>query len=405
MLIFHASVMGLSLVRMTDSTSNLEPAALRPGPADRLPALDGLRGLAVIWVVLHNTTDILPGTLHGASLMLAFLVHSGWIGVQLFFALSGFLITGNLLDTQRAANYFSAFYARRALRILPLYYTVLIVLLIVSPSLHIGRQLSLWLFAVNWTHAEPYGFGHFWSLAVEEQFYLFWPLIVLRLSPRRLASACVVIALSALVMRGVMVLAGASSWTIYTATTSRLDALALGGAGACLLRIPAAQAWLASRLTQVNLAALAVFVVGVPMTRAFDTDAIRCQILGYTLLAICCATLVTTAAAGDESAHPALVSRILRWPPLRSCGKYSYAIYIFHQLIHKLLGEPWMISKFAGHPPAYAVYLYSLSIGLVSFGAAFLSYHLLEKRFLALKRLFAPRFAPAAAHAHNSAKP
>ncbi len=175
---------------VAESTPTLERAVQPERSSERLPALDGIRGLAIIWVVLHNTTDLLPPALHGASHVLAFLVHLGWIGVGLFFALSGFLITGSLLDTQRASNYFHVFYARRALRILPLYYTVLILLLIIAPALHNGptllratlpEQLSLWLFIVNWTHSAPYGFGHFWSLAVEEQFYIFWPFIVHRL--------------------------------------------------------------------------------------------------------------------------------------------------------------------------------------------------------------------------------
>lgn len=387
---------------MATSAHNLERAVQRRVGGARIPALDGVRGLAIIWVVLHNTTDLLPPALHGASYMLAFLVHPGWIGVQLFFALSGFLITRNLLDTQRATNYFRAFYARRALRILPLYYAVLILLLIVAPELHLGppllhatlkEQLSLWFFTVNWTHAAPYGFAHFWSLAVEEQFYLFWPLIVHRLSARGLIAVCACIAMTALMMRGIMVFNGANSWTVYTATTSRLDALALGGAGACLLRIPSARAWLDSRLTLVSFGALALFVVGVPFTRAYDMEALRCQIFGYTLLALCCAMFVTLAALGDGRATPAIMTRILRWAPFRACGKYSYAIYVFHQLIHKIWGEPWLISTFGSQPSARIVYLYSLTIGLVSFGAAYLSYHLLEKHFLSRKYLFAPRIA------------
>jgi peptidoglycan/LPS O-acetylase OafA/YrhL len=235
---------------MASSTPNLEQPVQRANYSRLLPALDGIRGLAIIWVVLHNTTDHLPPTLHGASRVLALLLHPGWIGVQLFFALSGFLITAGLLDTQRATNYFSAFYARRGLRILPLYYIVLLLLLIVAPALHLDptllrtnmqEQLSLWLFTVNWTHVAPYGFGHFWSLSIEEQFYLFWPFIVHRLSARRLFAVCVYIAMSALVMRGIMVFSGASSWAVYTATTSRLDALALGVVVACILRIPSGQ--------------------------------------------------------------------------------------------------------------------------------------------------------------------
>jgi peptidoglycan/LPS O-acetylase OafA/YrhL len=380
--------------------------ALRPVPeqtrSGHLPALDGIRGLAIIWVVLYNTTNLLPPIEHGAWHLLAYLVHPGWIGVQLFFALSGFLITGALLDSQRATNYFRAFYARRALRILPLYYTVLILLLIVAPALHLAptllradlkEQLSLWLFIVNWTHTAPYGFAHFWSLAVEEQFYLVWPFVVHRLSVRRLFAVCICMAPIALIARCIMIYSGANSWAVYAATTSRLDVLALGGAGACLLRIPAARAWLAARLTAVNLAALALFVVSIPLARTYDADAIQCQIFGYTLLALCCATLVTTAAESDAQARHIVLGRILGWGPLRSCGKYSYAIYIFHQLIHKLLGEPWMVSKFGGHPPALAVYAYSLTIGLVSFCAAFLSYQLLERHFLALKHLFVAQTA------------
>jgi peptidoglycan/LPS O-acetylase OafA/YrhL len=377
------------------------PTSLR-GAGERVPALDGIRGVAIIWVVLHNTTDLLPPSLHGIWHALAFLVHPGWIGVQLFFALSGFLITGGLLDTQSATNYFRAFYARRALRILPLYYTVLILLLIVAPLLHLAptqlhadakQQLSLWLFIVNWTHAEPYGFGHFWSLAVEEQFYLFWPFIVHRRPPRRLFKTCVYIAVISLVGRCVMVFSGATSQTVYTATISHLDALALGGAGACLSRIPAARTWLASRLSAIDVTALALFAVGFPITRAYAPDTLQCEIFGFSLLAICCAALVTSAVAGGEQARQTLIARALGWSFLRYWGKYSYAIYVFHQLIHKLLGEPWLVSRFGSQPPAHIVYAYSLFIGLVSFCAALLSYHVLEKPFLALKSLFRPRVA------------
>ena len=143
----------------------------------------------------------------------------------------------------------------------------------------------------------------------------------------------------------------------------------------------------------MSVCALALFVIGFPITHAYNLDTIQCQSLGFSLLALCCAALVTAAAAGGEQASRTTLARVLSWPPLRSWGKYSYGIYIFHQLIHKLVGEPWMLSRFDGHPPAPAVYAYSLVIGLVGFCAAFLSYHGLEKRFLALKILFPPRIA------------
>jgi peptidoglycan/LPS O-acetylase OafA/YrhL len=160
------------------------------GSARYIPALDGIRGLAIVWVVLHNATDISMAPASGVFRALGLLTHTGWIGVQLFFALSGFLITGGLLDTQRSAHYFRDFYAKRALRILPLYYGVLFALLVVVPlipafsaSISSEGQASLWLFTVNWTHTAPYGFAHFWSLAIEEQFYILWPLVVWRLTP------------------------------------------------------------------------------------------------------------------------------------------------------------------------------------------------------------------------------
>jgi peptidoglycan/LPS O-acetylase OafA/YrhL len=395
-------------VSMAGAIPDFDPTAHPASSDGHLLPLDGIRGLAIIWVVLHNTTDLLPATLHGASHLVAFLVHPGWIGVQLFFALSGFLITRSLLETQSAANYFRAFYARRALRILPLYYTVLTLLLILAPEFHLGpfvlhttlkERLSLWLFIVNWTQSAPYGFGHFWSLAIEEQFYLFWPFIVRRLPARRLFVICVCVALIGFAIRGAMALSGASSWTVYTATTSRLDALALGGAGACLLRIPAARARLASQTSAINVVTFVLFIVGVPITHAYDTDALRCQIFGYTLLALCCATLVTTAAVDGERRRSTVLARTLCWAPLRYCGKFSYAMYIFHQLLHKLWGVPFLVAVFGSHPSAHVVYLYSATIGIVSFGAAYLSYQLLEKHFLALKVYFAPRFAT---QAHSS---
>jgi len=212
--------------------------------ARHLPALDGIRGLAIIWVVFHNTLDDKFAPTGGLLHLVALLARPGWIGVQLFFALSGFLITAGLLDTRDADNYFSGFYAKRALRILPLYYAVLLLLLIIVPwatgslgelGTAFEHQASLWLFVINWTHAGAYGFAHFWSLAVEEQFYLFWPLVVYRLSPQRLLPVCLWIAFGALVVRCGMRLEGASGWTIYTLTPCRMDALALGAAGACLV--------------------------------------------------------------------------------------------------------------------------------------------------------------------------
>src|SRR5262245_39580963 len=150
-----------------------------------IPALDGLRGIAILLVIPHNA-DVFSNS--AAWLWpAALLAHAGWIGVQLFFVLSGFLITRNLLDSRAADNYFQSFYWRRVLRIFPLYYLTLIAGLVIAPRLFqfpsgalasLQNQAWLWTFLSNWTQPlglEVSGFSHFWSLAIEEQFYLVWP--------------------------------------------------------------------------------------------------------------------------------------------------------------------------------------------------------------------------------------
>ena len=363
--------------------------------ARHLPALDGIRGLAILWVVFHNTLDDKFAPASGLLHLIALLARPGWIGVQLFFALSGFLITAGLLDTQEAGNYFSGFYAKRALRILPLYYAVLLLLLVIVPwamgspgelSTTAAQQASLWLFVINWTHEGAYGFAHFWSLAVEEQFYLFWPLVVYRLSPRQLLTVCLWIALGALVVRCGMRLEGATGWTIYTATPCRMDALALGAAGACLVRIPSWAGYTRRRLARLGGATLALFLLAMPLTAFYDDSRIAGETIGYTVLAWCSAVLVTGAALTDGG-EPSWMSAALRWAPLRSCGKYSYAMYVFHELLHKLVTLPTIIKYFGPHPAPRVIFAGSLVTLLASYMLAFLSYHGFEKHFLSLKRL------------------
>jgi peptidoglycan/LPS O-acetylase OafA/YrhL len=366
----------------------------------QIPALDGIRGVAIVWVLFHNTTAMPLAPFSRALHLLPMLANLGWVGVQLFFALSGFLITGGLLDTRGSPHYFRNFYAKRALRILPLYYAVLLLLLVVLPRLITppvpfgsAHQAPLWLFMANWdTHALPYGFAHFWSLAIEEQFYLLWPLVVWALPTRRLLQACLWVALGALLLRCALAAYGASGWTLYTNTACRMDALSLGGAGACLLRMPAAREQIRARLALLGGAAVAVFLAGIPLTRIYYRDGISGETFGYTLLAFSSAAFVTRVAAQpDRSAT--LVVRLLEWGPLRSCGKYSYAMYVLHNLLHKLLGEPWLLGRFGSQPPLPVVFAYALVVLLATYALSFVSYHAFETHFLRLKRLFEPRAA------------
>src|SRR5687767_2907742 len=168
-----------------------------------IPALDGLRGIAIILVMLHHFTYYRPNS--GIDAQIASVLFFGWAGVDLFFVLSGFLITGILLDTRDSKRYFSTFYARRTLRIFPLYYLVLLLAFVVLPkfpALHpvlLGQvgpvdlppQWPYWLYLTNFSIADG-GWVHgwvdvAWSLAIEEQFYLVWPLMIWLCPPRLVA--------------------------------------------------------------------------------------------------------------------------------------------------------------------------------------------------------------------------
>ncbi|MEO8103866.1 MAG: acyltransferase, partial [Betaproteobacteria bacterium] len=236
---------------MTATTANAPaPPPAIPELPSRYPALDGLRGLAILLVLVHQFSLLEPqGDV--LSFMFSNISNVGWTGVQLFFALSGFLITGILLDTRHAQNYYSGFYARRTLRIFPLYFIVLAVAFLVVPAIGVvppklaadqPNQIWLWTYTSNWATVMGVGskaFPHYWSLAVEEQFYLVWPLLIRSRGPARCIRFCLGVAVVSLLLRIVLVWAGTPSEGIYQNSFCRMDALALGGAAAAALRIPA----------------------------------------------------------------------------------------------------------------------------------------------------------------------
>jgi peptidoglycan/LPS O-acetylase OafA/YrhL len=368
-----------------------------------LPALDGLRGVAILLVVAHmlGLYDA-PSSAPGRALSFAF--ATGWIGVQLFFVLSGFLITGILLDTSAAPGGLPAFYARRFLRIFPLYYGTLFVAFVVLPALmqvppalehDRAHQGWLWLYLANWvspTDAASLAFPHFWSLAVEEQFYLLWPLALRGLSPQRCLGLCLGVAAAALGARVGLLAAGVSRGAIYTFSITRMDALALGGAAAALMRIPAwAQALVAAR-RRLPLAALAVFVAGALVTHGYALGTFTGGSVGYSLLALVFTLTVLAAATADATASRSP----LHAAPLRSLGKYSYAIYVFHKPLHDFVGKPLLARLGADAQRSALVAVAYVGAGLVvSFTAAYASYHLYEKHFLRWKARFVPRLAEA----------
>lgn len=323
-------------------------------------------------------------------------------GVDLFFVLSGFLITGILYDSLSDSGYFRKFYARRCLRIFPLYYGVLFTLLLLTPWLHIqwqNMQWSLLLYLQNTNVIMPIyqwqshsvDLIHFWTLAVEEQFYLVWPLAVFLLRDRKkILVACVVLSLSALVLRSVLAFHHTLYFVINCATPCRADSLLIGGALALVLR---------GRLHDVILRYARPVFFGAVMAIAalnlvrpvvashpqwiFSFDASYLA-LSYTLLAVASAALIAWCL------RPSSIPRsFFERPVLCFFGKYSYGIYVLHLIILSLIAtdvRAW-IDHQTGHK-LMGIAGAGILTFILSVGAAYLSYNLYEKKFLHLKRYF-----------------
>lgn len=368
-----------------------------------LPALDGVRGIAILWVMLHNLW-LFEGKPEGLTARVFDLAaDAGWAGVTLFFVLSGFLITGILLDTREEPHSLRNFYVRRVLRIFPLYYAVLFVAFVLLPLFgtvpeHVAadrpHQWWLWAYLSNWV--EPAGvanktFPHFWSLAVEEQFYLLWPFLLKPRDAKGVVRLALAVAVAALVIRIGMWAAGASAEALYTFSVCRMDALALGAAAAAALRVPAWRAWVLVRGGQLMAASGVVFVVTVLGCDHLARLDVPMQTAGYSLLAISFSLLLLALAGADATGEMRGWASVWRIAPLGVLARYSYGMYVFHKILSDAIGKPWLKAQGAAVQGSVLAHLaYAGAAMLATLCAAMLSYHLFERRFLELK----PRFAP-----------
>ncbi|HEX5760501.1 MAG TPA: acyltransferase [Thermoanaerobaculia bacterium] len=388
------------------------PEAPSPPAGAHLPALDGVRGVAILLVLLlHFTVYGGPPPSALPDRIFHELAAAGWVGVDLFFVLSGFLITGILYDAKGSRRYFRNFYARRVLRIFPLYYGSLLIFLVLLPALfpeHAGLQ-SLrrdgpwyWAYLSNVLVAregwpEFGALGHFWSLAVEEQFYLLWPVVVLLCSRRTLMVLCLTLVAASFALRVGLGLAGRET-AAFVLTPARIDALAAGGLLALAARGPHGlrplSRWArpAAAASAVALASLFVWRRGLP------AEDFVVSTVGYTLLACLFAALVLLALTSPPQAA---LGRLFASSGLVFFGRYSYGLYVFH---HPLLFLKPQALSYGALPTVLGsrlpgLLLFLLAATAVSAAAAFLSWHLYEKQFLKLKERFPyerRRAAPAA---------
>ncbi|HYR08570.1 MAG TPA: acyltransferase [Longimicrobium sp.] len=380
------------------------------GERAHVPALDGLRGCAILGVLLLHLTSAL-GTPAGAPARLVKQVFGiGWTGVDLFFVLSGFLITGILADARDTPHRFRTFYMRRALRILPLYYAFVLLLFVVPPlvgahayTTGVADQLPYWLYLQNFRPLPNQALdfaGHLWSLAIEEQFYLVWPLVVFTLSRTNALRVCAACLLGALAYRVGSVLAGADLHHVYFQTPARLDGLALGGAIALISRAGGGPGRLRRMATPVLAVSAAVLAGAALHPSGFDPGGAYMVSVGYTALAFFFGAVLVLAL----DAGPARLPRLLSSHVLRFFGRYSYGLYVVHVPLLTL-------ARLAGvSPDAFAgtrrelpgLLGYTLLMGAACVLAALASWHLYEKHFLKLKARFTYR-APAPARPPRTA--
>src|SRR5581483_10365332 len=272
-----------------------------------IPALDGIRGLAIVIVMLHHFQPLIPASNSAITIVKGFFSF-GWMGVDLFFVLSGFLISGILLDTRESGNYFKAFYARRILRIFPLYYTVLTLVLVRASFIHprpnsvpvVADEKLYYLYLVNWLTLwnGPWRanfLGHFWSLAVEEQFYLLWPLCVWLFVRRKLTRLAVIVSMLSLAVRVAWVAYAGPGQAIVMATVTRMDSLLCGALSAIVFRDVNVLRVLRKYLPWTALTSLLCFAIlgaWFRATHGLGGELRFVETIGYSLLAFGFATLV-----------------------------------------------------------------------------------------------------------------
>jgi len=372
----------------------------------RLPALDGVRGLAILLVLLFHFVAL---TVPGPTLVdEAFwkLTGVGWAGVDLFFVLSGFLITGILYDSKATATrYFRTFYARRTLRIFPVYYLFLFLLIVLLPIVQptarsatdavVGNLVWYSTYLTNIRlGGEPLSrpdflfTSHLWSLAVEEQFYLVWPAIVLVFSRRKLMTVCGILVGCALGLRLGLDLSGVEHYVAHEITPARMDTLAVGAFIALAAREPREFRALTRWTLPVGAASGCVVLGLFAARRSLSPYDVWVQTVGFTAVAFLFGALLVSALTVRPATqmHRIFTGRSLRW-----LGKYSYALYLFHWPAAALLAQrsdiPGAIPTVLGSAlPGQLAFV--AAAGLLSMGSAWLSWHLWESQFLKLRKLF-----------------
>lgn len=354
------------------------------------PALDGLRGLAILFVLFYHNFGYVR------------LFEFGWLGVDLFFVLSGFLITDILLQARGTKNFLKNFYIRRVLRIFPIYYLCLFLFLVVFPRIsqinfdmtyYENNQGWLWMYLQNWLYIAkqtPNGASHlqhFWSLAVEEQFYMVWPLVVLLLKKNRhliiFLIGLLALVLGTRILLWVNHIDSLSYFNLYT--FSRIDGLCIG----CMLSIlrNMESNFIRNNMKRIIIGLVVVNIGFLAVKRILGLEVPYLASVGYLSLAILFGMLVYKAVSGEGKQ----VFRYFDNRYLKFFGKISYSLYIFHWPLYLIL-YPYvdaLFRHFVNEPGLPVQLLGSLICTVMGVIISILSYRYFESFFLKLKKRFA----------------
>ena len=356
---FRSEAVRYSLRRTAEAVATHENSPWRNERIiGRIAEIDGLRGLAILLVLVFHYIVSVSAPRHPVW---ALVTQGGtlfWSGVDLFFVLSGFLISGILLDSVHSKSYFKTFYLRRIHRIFPLYFAWL-ALFYAGVYLQMDRKFGVHIFesrAPLWLYPMflqnnaplllnlelPLWMAMSWSLAVEEQFYFVLPTIIRFISKRALGFVCGSVIIMSPIYRYFLVMRAPAlniGWPF--ATFSRLDGLAWGAALALFMRNETCWRWLRRSIHPLRIAAVSLFVVIATLTYRPQGE-VRIALYGFSIISAFYALLLVLAVCEPQSR----LGVILRSRLLQYVGTVSYAIYIFHQGIRGLV--EWILSPFHG---------------------------------------------------------
>jgi peptidoglycan/LPS O-acetylase OafA/YrhL len=374
--------------RAAKPVGTLEPLEL---PRGHIPALDGIRGLAILLVTLYRFAGS-----HDASTpeWVLPLTDLGNRGVDLFFVLSGFLITGILYDGKGSQNYFRNFYARRTLRIFPLYYSTLLLVLVAMPAIGISAAWlkvsptdvnSLWIYGSNFvmSYRGEWQFGalnHFWSLCVEEHFYLVWPFVIASCSRTMGMRVCALTFVASAGARIGWLMMGGNAVAAEVFTMFRLDALCAGAWVALAVRGP-------NKLGGLVPAALITIVGTGLLLLPLVTLRMRLLTVPTTLFALFFSAFIVLSVASTKSGVLSFLgkSQVLQW-----FGRYSYGMYVYQNLLLYGLAGFFTadILREATGSLLFGRVTYMAVMCVLTCLAAWVSWHIYEKRWLSYKHLF-----------------